>query len=166
MKRRTTKIVNESETLAERRARRSTGSRGKSAESKVQELLTKWAGESRDFDFDRLLDSRSAGRIVAAQVSDFLLFYKGTSATLEVKEVKSGLRLSKGKYPQHGRMLRRSYTGCKGFVLVNAKDTELWWVMLAHKLPLGKPSWKFSEYGSSFNSAEDALIFISKVMLR
>lgn len=153
----------EMETLAERKKRKELSSRGKSAEKKVQEILTKWGKKVRKFDFDRLLDSKAAGTIVAAQVSDFLLFYKGRSATLEVKELKEGLRISKKAYPQHGRMCRRDRAGCKGYLLVHTVSTEQWWVVLADDMTLGSASWLLGrKLGVSFESVEFAMEFIKK----
>jgi len=160
-----TKKSLENETLAERKARKALGSRGKSAESKVQEILTKWTGEDHTFDFDRLLDSRSAGKIVAAQVSDFLLFYKSRSATLEVKEMKKGLRLPKKSFPQHARMVRREYTGCIGVLIVNTMDTGLWWVLRVTDMPTGAVSWKLDEFGGSFEDVELAMKAIKRKII-
>lgn len=156
----------ENETLAERKARRALGVRGKSSEMKVFEILAKWLLDDREFDYDRLLDSRSARTIVSSQVSDFLLFYKGKAATLEVKEIKDGLRLPRKSFPQHGRMARRERAGCIGFLLVHTKSTEQWWVVRISKMALGSASWRMnSKLGTSFESAQFALEFIKKQMV-
>jgi len=156
----TRKKKHEYETLAERKARLELASRGKSAESKVHDMLLVWEKRNRDFDFDRLLDSKAAGRIVAPQVSDFLLFYRGKSATLEVKEMKSGLRMQRNKFPQHARMVRREYAGCRGFLIVNVIDTDSWWVVRVTKMILGGVSWRLDECGLSFESIESAMDFV------
>jgi len=128
----------------------------------VHDILTGWAKKNRKFDFDRLLDSRAAGRIVAAQVSDFLIFSKYKSATLEVKEIKSGLRLDRRSFPQHPRMVRREYAGCKGFVVVNVMDVETWWVARVTEMILGGVSWRLDEVGMRFDSVESAMDFVLK----
>ena len=162
--RRKPKASNEHETLAERKARMERGSRGKSAETKVYDILSSWQKEDRYFDFDRLLDSRSAGKIVAAQVSDFLIFRVGRSATLEVKEIKKGMRLSKGSFPQHPRMVRRELTGCKGFLIVYTVDTDLWWAARVTGMEAGVPSWKLQEIAHKFADANGAMEFIASQM--
>lgn len=152
----------EDETLAERKARKELSSRGKSAESKTHDILLRWSKKNRQFDFDRLLDSKAAGKLVAAQVSDFLLFYKGRAASLEIKEMKTGLRLPKKSFPQHGRMMRREYAGCRGFLVVNTKDTNLWWVIRVTDMLLGAVSWRVDECGGNFEDAEAAMRAIKR----
>lgn len=162
-----TKKSHENETLAERKARKALGARGKSAEVKVYEILTSWMRKDRTFDFDRLLDTRSAGTIVSSQVSDFLLFHKGNAASLEVKEIKDGVRLAKKAFTQHGRMARRERAGCIGFLLVHTVSTEQWWVVLVSNMMLGSPSWKMTnKLGLSFESADFAMAFIKKQLAK
>ena len=164
MTRKPTKIL-ENETLAERKVRLALSSRGKTAETKVQDIFSMWMKEDLQFDFDRLLDSKAAGKIVAAQVSDFLLFYKGVSATIEVKEMKKGVRLPKKSFPQHPRMVRRSHTGCQGYLIAHTVDTGLWWVATVDNMELGATSWVLPEVGSSFATAKLALIAVTTHML-
>jgi hypothetical protein len=120
----------------------------------VHELLNKRKAENMSFDYDRLLDSRAAGRIVASQVSDFLVFQGGRAFTLEVKEMKTGDRLPKGSFPQHPRMLRRDKAGCAGILLVRIADTGQWWQLYVADMPAGVPSWKISELGQKINLSE------------
>lgn len=160
MRPRKPKASKENETLAERKARLELGSRGKSAETKVFDILSKWQKAGQNSDFDRLLDSRSAGRIVAAQVADFLLFFQGSSATLEVKEIKKGSRLTKKSFPQLPRMVRRELTGCKGFLIAHTKEDDKWRVVRVANMALGAPSWKLSEVGVCFANVESAMNFV------
>ena len=155
----------ENETLAERKVRLERGSRGKSAESKVQDVLSEWRVVNQEFDFDRLLDSKSAGKIVAAQVSDFLIFHRGRSATLEVKQIKKGTRLAKSKFPQHPRMLRRELTGCKGFLIAfTQEEPSLWWVARVINMKTEVPSWKLENVAAPFNTVKSALEYVLEEM--
>jgi len=160
-----TSSSHETETLAERKKRKALATRGEFAETKVHNLLRSLATASPEFDFDRLLDSRAAGKIVAAQVSDFLIFYRGHSATLEVKEMKKGLRLTAKDFPQHPRMLRREKAGCKGFVLVYALQTESWWLGRVTEMENGVPSWVLTEVAEEFSSVEAAMVKIQFTLL-
>ncbi len=154
----------EDETLAERKKRRELASRGKNVEGLVQNILTEWRVRDPNFDFDRLLDSKAAKAIVAAQVSDFLIFFKGRSATLEVKKKQKGTRLSKGSFPQHPRMLRRELAGCRGFLIAFTEETNEWWVVRVTSMEKGLASWDLTEVGKKYPDALDALSAI-KLML-
>ena len=162
------RIAIENETLAERKVRLALGSRGKTAETKVQEVLIGWQSKDRTFDFDRLLDSRSAGKIVAAQVADFLLFFQGGSATLEVKQIKKGYRLPKKSFPQHPRMLRRELAGSKGFLITFTEEDNFWRVVRVTNMELNVPSWKLNEVGFArvFADVEQALGFLKFQVLK
>ena len=126
---RATNEVRESETLAERKKRKSTGSRGKYAESHFQGELFSRKKKDAHFDYDRLLDSKAAGRIVAAQVADFLLFFGGSVAAVEVKEIKKGFRLPKKSFPQLARIRRRMQTGSLGFLVVYTAESSQWFLV-------------------------------------
>ena len=158
------KKVIETETLAERRKRKELANRGKATEAKVQEIFTKKRKSNPNFDFDRLLDSRSARTIVAAQVADYLIFHKGKSATVEVKHIKKGLRLTKASFPQHPRMLRREQAGCRGFVITFTAEDDLWRVAQVSHLEVGVPSWKLTEHCAEFHKAADAISYIITMM--
>ena len=134
----------EFETLANRKKRKATGSRGKFAEDVVQKVLVNIQKKDATFDFDRLLDARAAGRIVPAQVADFLLFFKGRSATLEVKGLKKGFRLSKAAFPQRPRMIRRAKAGCLGFALVHTLENDRWILAKIEEFTVLQPSWKLT----------------------
>ena len=149
----------EFETLAERKKRKELADRGKSEEAKVQEAMTAKRKSDSNYDFDRLMDSRAARAIVAAQVADYLIFYKGKSATVEVKHIKKGLRLKKASFPQHARMLRREQAGCKGFLITFTAEDGLWRVVPVSALEVDVPSWKLLGF-TQFPTAANALNYV------
>jgi penicillin-binding protein-related factor A (putative recombinase) len=116
------------ESFEEAKARKSKGQRGKSSEAMVEAELQKIKDADETFDFDRLPDTRAAGRIMPARVSDFTLFFRGATASLEVKEVKSGdvFKVDKKSLSQLPRMKRRALAGCRGFVLVHFLEKGGW----------------------------------------
>ena len=134
----------EFETLAERKKRKATGSRGKASEKAVQDTLVSVQKKDVTFDFDRLLDAHAVGRIVPAQVADYLLYFRGKSATLEVKGLKKGFRLSKSAFPQRPRMLRRAKAGCSGFVLAHTLENDKWMLAKIEEFAVLQPSWKLT----------------------
>lgn len=148
----------EFETLAERKKRKATANRGKSSEDAVQKVLVEVRNKEITFDFDRLFDSRSAGRIIPTQVSDYLLFFRARSATLEVKGLKKGFRLGKSAFPQRSRMLRREAAGCLGFVLVHTMENDMWMLATIAKFAVLQPSWELTtENCDQFKTARDAV---------
>ena len=136
-------VKNESEGFKAHQQRKKLGSRGKAAESVVEAELRRHKEKYSWFDYDRLPDSRSAGRIMPARVSDFTLFINGTAVSLEVKEKKKGSRLTKKDFPQLPRMVRRAQAGCPGAVLVHFLELESWAVVDVHHFweKKNQPSW-------------------------
>ncbi len=136
---------NPEESFEEARARRRLGRKGKSAESRVETILTGLRMDGQ-LDYDRLPDTRSAGRIMPARVSDFTLFFAGKAASLEVKEMKvkkkgPNIRLNiKSGFPQFPRMLLRERTGCLGYLLVHNVEMVLWVMVPVTLLPRGVKS--------------------------
>ena len=156
----------EFETLADRKKRKATGSRGKFAEDAVQKVLVSMQKKDITFDFDRLLDARAAGRIVPAQVADYLIFFRGRSATLEVKGLKKGFRLSKAAFPQRPRMLRRAEAGCLGFALVHTLENNKWMLAKVTEFAVLQPSWKLTtENCEQYCTAKDAVERIQECMI-
>lgn len=156
----------EFETLSARKKRKATANRGKPSEDVVQTVLVNKKKGDINFDFDRLLDSRAAGRIVPAQVSDYLLFFGGKSAALEVKELKKGFRLSKAAFPQRSRMLRRAKAGCLGFALVHTLENDKWMLARIIEFNILQPSWRLTtENCKQFKTAKDAVERIQECMI-
>lgn len=119
--------MRENESFKERKKRKALGSRGLAAQGQVHKMLTLIKHQNQHFDFDRLPDARTAGRVTAAQVSDFLVFTAGVPAiALEVKQKAKGTRLRRSEFPQLARMARRENAGCFGWVLVHFKEVSEW----------------------------------------
>jgi hypothetical protein len=132
--------IREDESFLEARVRRRKGSRGKSAEAVVEDVLKRMKEENPHFDFDRLPDTRAAGRIMPARVSDFLLFFanegQAISIALEVKSLEKGCRLNiKSKFPQLPRMRRRELAGCGGYLLAQVKPLSKWFMLPIAEVP-------------------------------
>lgn len=125
----------------EAKERRKRGSQGQLAQGLAQTALLTLKKAKPDFDYDRLYDTRSCGRPLPQQVADFLLFYRGKSFALEVKEVSYGYRLAKSDFPQFERMIARNRTGCQGVLLVYFKESELWSVSLVEQMSKEAKSW-------------------------
>lgn len=147
------------ESFAEAKKRKARGQRGKSAEDAVEAALKLLKEEYDWIDYDRLPDTRAAGRIMPARVSDFTVFAAGKSFSLEVKEISKGFRLPKPV--QLPRMRRREMAGCLGFLLVHAKEAELnpWRVLWVDDLEPTAPSFVFDRHSrlNQFVSAEEAI---------
>ena len=119
----------EHESFAQHKQRKEKGQRGKSSEDKVQEILSEFKAKHMCFDFDRVYDTRSAGRTLPSGESDLSVFCDGQAVALEVKEVKEGWRLD--KFVQLPRIHRRSFTGVLGCVLVHLLEPGLW-ILVSH----------------------------------
>lgn len=135
----------DNETLAEAKARAKKGARGKSAEKQVEDLLAELKAARADFDYDRLPDTRAAGRIMPARVSDFTVFRQGQAFSLEVKEIKSGCSLNiKSHFSQYPKMIRRGMAGCPGVLLVHLVEKGAWdWIDVSD-IPEGAKSVGFA----------------------
>jgi len=138
----------EDEGFFEAKARRKKGSQGKPAEDAAHEALAKLRATNLNFDFDRLLDSRAAGRVVAPTVADFTFCYQGRAGALEIKSMKDGHRLAYSDFPQYPRMKRRAAAGALCLVAVYVQDIRRW--HMANVLDLeeiSRGSWDVSVAG-------------------
>ncbi len=116
--------------------------RGKEAEGLVRKELEKLAVRA-NFDFERVYDARSSkGSMLAERTGDFQVWAEARSTALEtwtearsyvleVKEVEHEFRLPKSNFgtAQRARMVKRSWTGCRCWVLVYFKPLKLWRIM-------------------------------------
>jgi len=120
--------------------------RGKEAEKQLQTYLDTWAHGRIDRDYERLVDSKSAGRIVKAAKADFEALHSGTYVLLECKQTAHDYRLERAKVTQLPRLRKQAAAGAACFVLVYHSTTRLWrcasleWLML----PNDKGSWNLS----------------------
>lgn len=105
--------------------------RGKVAETRVQTALKNWMGTSSTREFERLLDTKAAGRTVRAAAADFDFHCldshdRPTSGLIEVKETEHEYRLARDKLPQLPRLRRRTRCGAKCVILVLHSSTGAW----------------------------------------
>lgn len=117
--------------------------RGKDAEKKVHEALTAWAGDIGSREFNRLMDTRAAGRIVKAAAADFEFFSAGVHGLIEAKETEHEFRLARGKITQIPRLRKRALAGGVCLVLVYHSTLGLWRAVSVDYLMEGgdKGSW-------------------------
>lgn len=117
--------------------------RGKDAEKKVHEALTAWAGEIGSREFNRLMDTRAAGRIVKAAAADFEFFCTGVHGLIEVKSVQHDFRLPRGSVTQIPRLRKRALAGGVCVVVVYHSTLKLWRAVSVDYLMEGgdKGSW-------------------------
>lgn len=120
--------------------------RGKEAEKLLHDYLKSWAHGRTDRDFERLVDTKSAGRIIKAAKADFEVLRDGTYVLLECKQTKHDYRLERDKVTQLPRLRKQAAAGALCFVLVYHSGPKLWrcaplsWLML----PNDKGSWNLS----------------------
>lgn len=117
--------------------------RGKDAEKKVHEALTAWVGDIGSREFNRLMDTRAAGRIVKAAAADFEFFSAGVHGLIEVKSVQHDFRLPRGSVTQVPRLRKRALAGGVCLVLVHHSTLKLWRAVAVDYLLEGgdKGSW-------------------------
>lgn len=109
-------------------AKSSIGSRGKDAETRVNDELVKLNREFAIFDYQREYDARSAGGRFQARVADFLWFMPSLHGAVEVKEVAHDYRLPKKnfKLSQRARLRARERAGGNVMVLVHHSTSSKW----------------------------------------
>ena len=149
--------MKENESFLEHKARKRKGSQGKSSETAVHSALVKFKAGNPCFDFDRNYDTRSAGALLPAGVSDYTLFCRGNSYALAVKEISKGTRLP--KFKQLPRLNRRTYAGVFCLVLVHFVEVDAWYLKgVDWFLVRPAASWDFKdETKDKFATAEAAL---------
>lgn len=137
--------------------------RGKAAEKAVQEYLERWEKAAAGREFNRLVDSKAAGRIIKAAAADFEWFCSNCCEDLhgliEVKETQHEYRLSRDKLPQLPRLRKRANAGGTCFVLVNHSTLGKWRLAPVKYLTStgDKGSWNLSDL-LAFDTAKDAMV--------
>lgn len=139
------------ETPAPRKAGK--GEQGKNAEAQVQAYLKAWSTRTAGREFNRLMDSRAAQRIVKSAPADFDFYCRMGNGRyfglIEVKETKHAFRLSHQALTQYPAMLHREAAGGLCFVLVHHSTTGIWrsvsiaWLQSSYE----GGSWDLSEVG-------------------
>lgn len=124
--------------------------RGVKAEAAVQKFLDLWEGASPYREFNRLVDSKAAGRTIKAAAADFEFFCRpdptrkaGCHGLIEVKQTEHEYRLTKANLTQLPRLRKRAKAGGLCFVLVLHSTTGLWRCLSMDFLlgPSDKGSW-------------------------
>lgn len=105
--------------------------RGAVAEKAVRAYLERWAEGVPHREFERLVDSKAAGRTIKAAPADFdfhCLDERGAArfGLIEVKETQHECRLARDKVPQLPRLRRRARCGGLCIVLVLHSTMGQW----------------------------------------
>lgn len=138
----------EDEGFFEAKARRKRGAQGKPAEEVAHKALAELRASNLNFDFDRMLDSRAAGRTVSATVADFTFCYQSRAGALEIKSMKDGHRLAYSDFPQYPRMKRRAAAGALCLVAVYTRDARVWNIANVRDLEeITRGSWDITAAG-------------------
>lgn len=98
--------------------------RGKDCETAVMKALKRWQEQDpKHREFNRLLDTRAAQRIVKPAPADFDFYGNGMFGLIECKQTKHPYRLSKGNVSQLPRMLKRYLAGgACGIVVYHSEE--------------------------------------------
>jgi len=140
--------------------------RGVYAETKVQHYLQWWASVNTFREFNRMVDSKAAGRIIKSAPADFEYFCIGpvgvSHGLIEVKQTEHEYRLARDKVPQLPRLRKREKCGGTSFVLVYHSTIKQWRCVRVPYLAEGgdKGSWNLTEV-PTFASCGDALASLS-----
>ena len=129
---------------------------GKETERLVENLLNEENTRRADFAWHRFPDSKAAGRVIAAQPSDYLVANGKRTFLLEAKALSHAYRLPKDKVRQLATMHKFDAAGVRGVIVVHHYLEGVWRCFLAKDLELGLPSWDLRPF-PTFPSAELAL---------
>lgn len=129
--------------------------RGKKAEAETQKFLESWAFERPDREYNRLVDSKAAGRTIKAAPADFEFFRSlspdtGVFGLIEVKQTEHEYRLERTKVTQLPRLRRRAKCGGLCLVLVLHSTIGRWRVVDSTYLATSgdKGSWNLQKHTS------------------
>ena len=139
--------------------------RGAVAEKAAQKFLTDWA-QHPGREFQRMVDSKAAGRIIKAAAADFEFYCRVGSeerpcfGLIEVKETRHAFRLERKRITQMARLRKRANCGGICLVLIYHSTENLWRCLNITTLLAdngeGAGSWDLSKV-PTFNSVEHAL---------
>lgn len=147
--------------------RSATKQKGKTAEDATKKALAAWvARDPMHREFNRLLDSKAAMRIVKAAPADFdyyAVFDRGTAVEqtafglIECKETKHEYRLSRSKVTQLPHLVRRARCGGTCGVLVYHSTLNKYRMLLVEWMEATEgASWDLRDV-TLHDSAEQAL---------
>ena len=127
--------------------------RGAYAEKKVKEYLDVWQTGSNYREFNRLTDSKAAGRIIKAAVADFEYFFHDFESSpqhglIEVKQTEHDYRLARGNVSQLARLRKREKCGGKSFVVIYHSALRRWRITGTEYLATqgDKGSWNLADF--------------------
>lgn len=104
--------------------------RGVFAEKKVQDYLTWWMAASPWREFNRMVDSKSAGRIIKSAAADFEYFTDCNEdhahGLIEVKQTEHDYRLARDKVSQLPRLRKREKCGGESYVVIYHSTLKKW----------------------------------------
>ena len=136
--------------------------RGKEAEKATQDYLTEWVRHPYR-EYNRLVDSKAAGRTIKAAAADFEFFTHADPAMphfglIEVKQTEHNYRLERDKVPQLPRLRKRANCGGCCVVLVCHSSLALWRAIDPRWMADNgdKGSWNLTEF-PTFTTAGEAL---------
>ncbi len=110
----------------------SAANRGKVAEKLFHNCLDDLNLRLHDFDYERLDDARSAsGHMSKPRTGDFVVYSKGFSWAIEVKQVQHEFRLPRANFPrdQRARLKKREHAGGIPVLFVYFAPLEKWRVL-------------------------------------
>ena len=129
---------------------------GKETERLVENLLNEENTRRADFAWHRFPDSKAAGRVIAAQPSDYLVANGKRTFLLEVKALSHAYRLPTHKVRPPATLPQFDAPSTKDNIVVNHYLESVWRCFRATDLELGLPSWDLRPF-PTFPSAELAL---------
>jgi hypothetical protein len=141
--------------------RNSLADRGKEAEKAAHDYLKGWASGHTDRDFERLADTKSAGRIIKQAKADFEALRGGQYVLLECKQTAHDYRLERSKLTQLPRLRKQALAGATCVVLVYHSASRAWhcvpveWLMR----PNDKGSWDLRPL-AAFQTCGEALSYV------
>lgn len=103
--------------------------RGKEAEKLFHAILDKVSAGKQDFDFERIDDARSSsGHMSKPRTGDFIVFMRGLSWAIEVKQVQHEFRLPRANFPrdQRARLRKRQLAGGIPVLFVYFATLQKW----------------------------------------
>jgi hypothetical protein len=145
--------------------------RGKEAENAANKYLSLWGGGHANREFNRLVDTKAAGRIIKASKADFDFFYFPTNSVfsfhglLEVKETEHEYRLARSKVSQMPSLIKRMKCGGTCLVLVHHSTIDKWRCIDARWMRDNgdKGSWNIGDF-PMFDGVGEALRSINPLL--
>lgn len=144
--------------------------KGKDAEGAVHKFFSSWIYQNPTREFNRLLDTKAAGRIVKAAPADFDFYALDSRrhpcfGLIEVKQTAHLYRLERAKVPQLPQLIKRTKCGGECYVLVHHSVPDTWRCLSATWMAVNgdKGSWNV-RYLMEFGSPGEALHFANPLI--